>query len=118
MLLVGSVFDRCLVACTYAAAETPAIPACHQDANGAAALETPATDGVFARACDHDRSNQGTLAELTTAGRPQELTRAVVAEIPGVTLSRTEAVSAHGVVINGPPLLVLDTGSDRRQLRL
>ena len=117
MLLVGSVFDRCLVACTYAAAETPAIPACHQDANGAAALETPATDGVFARACDHDRSNQGTLAELTTAGRPQELTRAVVAEIPGVTL-RTEAVSAHGVVINGPPLLVLDTGSDRRQLRL
>lgn len=116
VLLVGSVFDRCLVACTYAAADTPAVPACHHDDQATSAAATP--DGAFSRACDLDHRVDANPAELRLAGGAQELARALLAEVPPFALHVVVVSSARTAALNGPPLLVLDSGSDRRQLRL
>ena len=117
MLLVGSVFDRCLVTClsASASADVPAVPACHHDETAAA---QPTSDGAFVLACAHEHASDATPAELSGTGRWQSGTQVVLVEVPQFSLDPFATSPDRSPALDGPPLLVLDSGSDRRQLRL
>ena len=121
ILLVGSVFDRCLVTCLSVAQATDAAapaPACHHEDTAGLATSAQPGDGVFVQGCEHDHRSDAIPAELTGTARSQDASRALLAEVPRFSLGVVDASSERGPVISGPPLLVLDSGSDRRQLRL
>lgn len=121
-LLCSSALDRCVIACLHVVSASSAednadlSPACHHEGAGDAAAGALAPRAVLLGTCDHE--SDATPGELTTVRAAGDQPRTSVLHIAAVVIDPASVRASGRVESDALALLVLESGSDRRQLRL